>query len=176
MHLATASDIRPQPLLYIALASTQYGCSLSCIRLQVQYIQLNENRLSGQIPPAFGDMHALTQLLLHQNQLQGYIPTQIGLLTSLRSGLMLNNNRFSGPIPSEIGQLRNLHLLDLYGTQLQSEHMMLAAANTYRCSLCSYGYRQLSGGRPARYDRQPDQPQAVGACQNSRPGIASAVP
>ena len=48
-------------------------------------------------------------------------PTQVGLLTGLRSALTLNDNQISGTIPSEIGELSALALLDLYANDIKGD-------------------------------------------------------
>ena len=56
-------------------------------------------------------------LLLHNNQLNGTIPAELGNLTNLAS-LRLDGNRLTGEIPAELGRLANLTLLYLSGNQL----------------------------------------------------------
>ena len=59
----------------------------------------------------------LTYLNLGYNELSGSIPSEIGNLLNLNY-LLLGNNHFSGTIPSEIGNLVNLARLDLIKNQL----------------------------------------------------------
>ena len=58
-----------------------------------------------------------TELYLHNNQLTGSIPSEIGNLTNL-TYLNLGNNQLTGSIPSEIGNLTNLTSLIFSGNQL----------------------------------------------------------
>ena len=48
----------------------------------------------------------VTRLHLHENQLSGTIPSELGNLTNLER-LVLYNNQLSGTIPSELGNLTN---------------------------------------------------------------------
>ena len=65
-------------------------------------------------------MSSLNVLYLDNNQLTGSIPPEIGNLTNL-IWLSLYNNRLTGQIPSEIGNLTNLTSLILSGNQLTGE-------------------------------------------------------
>ena len=42
-------------------------------------------------------------LELENNNLEGTLPTEIGLLTGIKTGLKLFSNKLHGPIPSELG-------------------------------------------------------------------------
>jgi Leucine-rich repeat (LRR) protein len=64
-------------------------------------LDLHNNQLIGTIPPEIGNLTNLTSLRLDDNQLTGEIPSEIGNLTNLNS-LFLDNNQLSGIIPDEI--------------------------------------------------------------------------
>ncbi|CAB9509895.1 LRR receptor-like serine threonine-protein kinase [Seminavis robusta] len=55
--------------------------------------------------------HQLNHLWLVNNSLEGTIPPELSLLTSLRSIDLSANPRLRGPIPSEIGNLHRLEIL-----------------------------------------------------------------
>ena len=80
-------------------------------------LNLNENQLTGEIPPEIGNLSNLEKLYLSNNQLTGSIPLEIGNLTNLTE-LYLGYNRIGGEIPPEIGNLTNLTSLWLYNNQL----------------------------------------------------------
>ena len=79
-------------------------------------LSLQDNQLTGEIPPEIGNLTHLTDLYLQGNQLTGLSP-EIGNLTNL-SKLYLYNNQLTGEIPPEIGNLTNLTGLLLYDNQL----------------------------------------------------------
>ncbi len=82
-------------------------------------MSLDSNQLNGFIPKEIGKLASLRNLLLDNNRLTGPIPPEIGGLANL-AYLSLQNNLLSGGIPREIGALANLenlylHNNDLYG-------------------------------------------------------------
>ena len=84
---------------------------------RVRVLLLEENRLSGPIPPELPRLTGLEALQLHKNQLTGPIPPELLQLTSLEF-LGLWDNQLSGPIPPELGQLTSLEFLQLHKNQL----------------------------------------------------------
>ena len=83
-------------------------------------LSLQDNQLTGEIPPEIGNLTNLSKLYLYSNQLTGEIPPQIGNLTYL-TGLLLYDNQLTGTIPTEIGNLTNLEVLYLSDNQLTGE-------------------------------------------------------
>ncbi|MBT1699185.1 hypothetical protein KK083_19975 [Fulvivirgaceae bacterium PWU4] len=83
---------------------------------KLKQVQLQDNNLTGNIP-AFGSLPALTLLYLEENQLTGSIPPSIGGLTSLQY-LNLSNNKVAGNVPPELGQLSNLEDLRIASTDV----------------------------------------------------------
>ena len=63
------------------------------------------------------DRGAVVELDLHDNNLSGSVPGELGCLAGLRS-LKLSGNSLSGSIPAELGQLHRLHRLHLNGNAL----------------------------------------------------------
>ena len=76
------------------------------------YLDLRDNQLTGAIPPQLGQLVNLKTLDLRDNQLIGAIPPQLGQLQHLAE-LYLGQNQLTGAIPPELGQLVNLTYLDL---------------------------------------------------------------
>ena len=80
---------------------------------RVTGLELNENGLTGVIPPALGDLVNLRGLSLWGNELTGPIPDELGNLVNLES-LDLGSNGLTGPIPAALGNLSNLRMLDFW--------------------------------------------------------------
>ena len=84
---------------------------------RVTRLDLDDNQLSGTLPPELGGLANLEALWLTSNQLTGAIPPELGSLSNLTE-LVLWGNQLSGEIPSELGNLSNLRILDLQYNQL----------------------------------------------------------
>ena len=75
-------------------------------------IMLNDNNLSGVIPPSITNLDTLLTLDLSGNSLTGKLPSDIGDLNKLVH-LDLSDNQLEGKIPLSIGLMGNLIDLDL---------------------------------------------------------------
>ncbi|KAJ0083026.1 hypothetical protein Patl1_10419 [Pistacia atlantica] len=75
--------------------------------MQLTFISLNGNRLSGNIPSHLGNIISLTYLSIQANQFSGTVPTQLGKLVNLET-LRLSSNRLTGNLPTEFAELKNL--------------------------------------------------------------------
>ena len=93
-----------------------YGVFTDCDGT-VPKLVLNDNQLSGPIPPELGGLTNLEGLDLYGNQLTGAIPAELGSLTNLER-LLLYGNQLTGAIPAELGGLTNLQWLFLFANQL----------------------------------------------------------
>ncbi len=87
---------------------------------RVTRLNLDDNQLTGDIPPELGDLSNLMWLYLDFNQLTGEIPPELGGLPNLEV-LYLRSNQLTGEIPPELGGLSNLEVLFLHINQLTGE-------------------------------------------------------
>ncbi|GFS29423.1 leucine-rich repeat protein kinase family protein [Actinidia rufa] len=81
-------------------------------------LRLDQNYISGSIPPGIGNLVNIELLALHENQLTGSIPNSIGKLVMLQE-LYLNKNKFSGKIPTSFGNVSQLSILSLEQNMLE---------------------------------------------------------
>lgn len=84
---------------------------------RVVELRLHQNNLSGPIPPELGKLTNLTWLALGSNNLSGSIPPELGDLRALGL-LVLGRNNLTGPIPPDLGNLAKLWSLDLSDSDL----------------------------------------------------------
>jgi len=80
-------------------------------------IDMHDNNLQGSIPSDLGLLNNLEYLRLSYNSLTGSIPSELGLLFNLY-WLYLDRNSLTGFIPSELRLLANLEYLHLYSNSL----------------------------------------------------------
>ncbi|GJX09323.1 leucine-rich repeat protein [Tanacetum coccineum] len=84
-----------------------------CRRIDLEFLNLARNRLSGKLPNCLGNMRNLRTMQFSSNQLSGVIPRSILPQLSMLSWLNLNDNHFTGELSRELGNLRELSILDL---------------------------------------------------------------
>ena len=85
---------------------------------RVTGLDLFQNRLTGEIPEALGNLDSLQYLDLGDNYfLTGTIPETLENFSNLKS-LDLSDNQLAGPIPETLGQLDNLQYLDFSSNEL----------------------------------------------------------
>ena len=80
-------------------------------------LYLQNNELTGPIPPELGQLSRLLELYLQNNQLTGSIPAELGQLSRLWR-LHLQHNQLTGSFPSSLGQLSQLQEFSFRGNRL----------------------------------------------------------
>ncbi|KAL6639042.1 hypothetical protein ACP70R_022772 [Stipagrostis hirtigluma subsp. patula] len=113
----------------------------------ISYIDLTGNWLHGQIPYEIGNIENLSQLGLSYNNLTGSIPTSVGNLSMLLD-LVIHHNMITGPIPTELGKLTKLELLDL-SNNLLSGQIPKSLGNLTKLNILHLFTNQLSGPIPS---------------------------
>jgi len=73
---------------------------------------LENNELTGTIPPELGRLSCLIHLFLSQNSLEGSLPPELASLPFLEI-LSVNNNCLCGEIPGGFRHSKSLNKLDL---------------------------------------------------------------
>ena len=115
-------------------------------------LDLHDNQLSGSLPPELGNLSRLWSLDLFNNQLSGSIPPQLHNMSYLEH-LHLDGNLLSGFIPPELGNFSSLRVLTISNNQLSgsipSELGNLSNLNELRLS-----NNHLSGSIPPELGNQ----------------------
>ena len=123
-----------------------YGVTCSIVYDQVLLLQLDNNNLSGTIPPEIGNLSMLVYLYLSDNQLTGSIPPELENAPHLQQ-IWLQGNQLSGSIPAELGNLSSLIKLVLARNQL-TESIPPQLGNLSSLLYLHLGENQLSGSIP----------------------------
>ena len=115
--------------------------------VNLRELRLDGNMLQGEIPSELGDLADLEEIRLRDNRLRGEIPPQLGNLSKL-SVMDLARNDLSSTIPGELGNLTNLTQLSIWGNGLSGE-IPPRLANLTRLAVFSVGRNELTGEMPA---------------------------
>ncbi|THU49487.1 hypothetical protein C4D60_Mb06t10080 [Musa balbisiana] len=103
---------------------------------QLRSLHLNNNSLHGHLPLSLKNCSGLVFLDLGDNKFSGSIPTWIAQNLQKLEVLRLCSNMFFGNIPTELGQLHHLHIIDLANNNLSGpiprSFGNLNATKTYR--------------------------------------------
>lgn len=116
----------------------------SCRKLAL--LNLADNELTGALPSELGNLNNLQVLKVQMNKLNGTIPIQISQLVKL-SILNLSKNSLDGPIPSDVSSMANLTVLDLQGNSLNGS-IPSSIGNLGKILEIQLGENQLSGAIP----------------------------
>ncbi|XP_052158750.1 putative leucine-rich repeat receptor-like serine/threonine-protein kinase At2g24130 [Oryza glaberrima] len=84
---------------------------------EFRQIHLEDNAITGAIPPSIAGLVNLTYLNLSNNMLNGSIPPEMSRMRRLER-LYLSNNLLASEIPRSIGEMPHLGLVDLSGNRL----------------------------------------------------------
>ncbi|PKI79273.1 hypothetical protein CRG98_000345 [Punica granatum] len=100
----------------------------------LEFLSLQENRYSSELPDWLWNLKSLKHLILNHNSFTGLVPNSLGTLCSLMEldlsrnklqrpipSLNLSHNLLSGNIPEKIGDMKWLESLDFSGNQLSGE-------------------------------------------------------
>ncbi|GLT55859.1 hypothetical protein SLA2020_289450 [Shorea laevis] len=99
------------------LFRAELPASLANFSSKLEYLYIDHNQISGNIPKEIGNLIGLRALELDVNHIGGEVPPSIGKLEKLVQ-LILNQNRISGQIPSSLGNLSQLNSLDMHENNL----------------------------------------------------------
>ncbi|PAN25418.1 hypothetical protein PAHAL_4G299700 [Panicum hallii] len=112
----------------------------------LRQLHLEDNAISGSIPPNISGLVNLTYLNLSNNLLNGSIPPDMSHMRRLER-LYLSNNLLSGEIPKSIGEIPHLGLVDFSGNRLAGA-IPDTFSNLTQLRRLMLHHNQLSGAIP----------------------------
>jgi hypothetical protein len=157
LALKAAIDFDPTRVLESWSESDLTPChwpGIACAHNRVTGLALPNKGLSGYIPSELGLLDSLKRLSLAHNNFSKPIPSRLFNATGLIS-LDLSHNSLSGPIPPQIAALTTLRHLDL------SSNLLNGSLPESLCQLgnlsgtLNLSYNGFSGEVPASYGRLP---------------------
>lgn len=119
---------------------------------ELRVLSLRLNRLSGSLPQDFANLKLLTALYLQNNMLSGPLPPSLSSWVGLNA-LDLSFNRFNGTIPVSLNNLKQLTSLYLQNNSLTGtiSNLSLPSLKTF-----SVAYNNLNGSIPISLQRFPN--------------------
>ncbi|CAI9100098.1 OLC1v1037028C1 [Oldenlandia corymbosa var. corymbosa] len=121
---------------------------------KVTTISLSHKGLIGYIPSELGTLSSLTSLTLSFNNFSKPIPVHLFNATSL-SSLDLSHNSLSGPLPHQITALKNLTHLDLSSNQLNGSLPDALSNLTHLSGTLNFSCNKFSGEIPSSFGGFP---------------------
>ncbi|CAL8167755.1 unnamed protein product [Prunus armeniaca] len=122
---------------------------------KLQYFDLTNSIMSGNIPIGIGNLSSLVSLYLGYNELSGSIPTSLERLENLQS-LYLDGNNLQGYIPYQLCQLDNLFELYLGRNQLSGSIPSCLGNLSASLRTLSLEFNSLSSTIPSTFWRLVD--------------------
>ncbi|KAL1555667.1 receptor-like protein EIX1 [Salvia divinorum] len=145
----------PIPLLppyadAIFLGGNMFSGSVSSIcstrHPDLQYLDLSNNQLAGELPNCWEKMSELEYLNLANNSFSGEIPRSLGSLHNLNI-LQMHGSGFSGELPSGLRHCQELSLLDVGGNKLTGE-VPTWIGQLYQMQFLNFRENKLHGSVP----------------------------
>ncbi|KAL6138138.1 hypothetical protein ACLB2K_063424 [Fragaria x ananassa] len=125
-----------------------------CTRDRVTELFLTQKGFNGYLPSELGRLDSLKRLNLARNNFSKPIPAHLFNTTTLIA-LDLSHNSLSGPVPAQIRLLRNLRHLDLSSNLLNGSLPESLTELDSLAGTLNLSYNYFSGGVPESYGRLP---------------------
>ncbi|CAN1344610.1 Receptor-like protein EIX2 [Linum perenne] len=112
-----------------------------------EFLNLQGNRLSGEIPDCWSSWGSLKVIRLGNNELRGNIAKSIGTLKNLLS-LRVQNNSLTGEIPLSLGNCSNLISVDLGDNRFEGNIPKWIGEKLSRLAIINLRGNKFQGGIP----------------------------
>ncbi|XP_048440126.1 probable LRR receptor-like serine/threonine-protein kinase At3g47570 [Pyrus x bretschneideri] len=87
----------------------------------LSFIDFGENSFSGMLPPSIFNLSSLIDLIMGENEIQGSLPSNLGMVFPSLQTFSISNNQFSGSIPVSLSNASNLFRLGIGGNHLHGK-------------------------------------------------------
>ncbi|KAI9080730.1 hypothetical protein K1719_037243 [Acacia pycnantha] len=157
LALKAAIESDPSGLLNSWSDSDSTPCrwsGVACAHDRVTQLALPNKGLTGYIPSELGLLDSLRKLSLSHNNFSNAIPSRLFNATALVV-LDLSHNLLSGPIPTEIRFLKSLRHLDLSSNSLNGSLPQALSELTNLVGNLNLSYNHFTGGIPESLSRLP---------------------
>ncbi|XP_057819346.2 receptor-like protein 54 [Cryptomeria japonica] len=113
----------------------------------IEVLNLANNHLNGIIPPSLANCSNLQNLNLGDNNFRGMIPYEFGKLSELKS-LLIKNNQLTGSLPPSISNCTDLYFLDV-GQNFFKGHISKSIGNLSKLKVLAMRKNNFGGSIPA---------------------------
>ncbi|CAL5441239.1 unnamed protein product [Camellia sinensis] len=155
-------------LRWLVLYNNQLGGVLptSIGNMSTKFVGLNldQNYISGSIPPEIGKIVNLELRTLNDNHLTGNIPNSIGKFKMMQE-VYLSNNKISGKIPATFGNMSKLSILELNQNMLDAS-IPVSLGNCTNLQGLDLSQNRLTGMIPKQIVGLPSLTLGLSVAQN----------
>ncbi|XP_065014318.1 receptor kinase-like protein Xa21 isoform X2 [Musa acuminata AAA Group] len=158
-------------LKYLQITSNKLGGflprSIVNFSTTLEWIEIDDNHISGSIPAEIGNLVSLTLVRMNSNLFTGKIPATVGNLSNLHI-MDLSRNCFTGEIPATLGDLTRLIELRLHSNELQGP--LPPSLGNCPLKLLDLSFNQLNGTVPKEILSIPTLTRFLNVSYNSLAG------
>ncbi|XP_057470535.1 receptor-like protein EIX2 [Actinidia eriantha] len=141
----------PSHVTFLSLSKNMFSGSISfiCTSIGVQliYLDLSNNQLSGGLPDCWERFEFLSVINLANNNLFGKLPNSIGFLNNLIA-LQLRNNSFHGELPPSLKSCKKMQFIDLGRNRFTGEIQAWMGMHLTSLVVLSLRSNKFYGGIP----------------------------
>jgi len=126
------------------------GASCNPTTYEIVSISMPNNDMQGTLPTEIGLLSELKELALSSNNISGSLPPQLSKLSSLRF-MLLGNNQLTGTLPAWFGELSDVRSLSISSNSLHGS-IPNDMASMSRLTLLGLSDNDFSGTLPQNFE------------------------